>query len=222
MAAIEVVAQHGWGFGAWCWDDWRAVMPADFALHCLDRGYFGPATIDVPSRPQILIVHSLGLHLLTPDLAAGAGAIVVLGGFRHFHPEDERLARRSRHAVEKMALRLGREPRALLADFYARCGMAQARAQDELDIERLYGDLMLLQEHELDMDFLQTGVPVRIIHGAEDRIVPLAKAGQLHELVPGSALTVLPGAGHALPITHIRECWRVVEDDWRARYPASG
>ena len=222
MAAIEVVAQHGWGFGAWCWDEWRAVMPAGFALHCLDRGYFGPTTTDVPLRPQILIAHSLGLHLLAPDLAAGAGAIVVLGSFRHFHPDDERLARRSRHVVERMALRLGREPWALLADFYARCGMTENHVQGDTNIERLYEDLMLLQEHKLDMNFLQTGVPVRIIHGVGDRIVPLVKSDQLHGLIPGSAFTVLPGAGHALPITHVRECWRVVEDDWHARYSASG
>ena len=218
MPAIDVVAQHGWGFGAWCWDGWRAVMPEGFAFHCVDRGYFGPATADVPPRPQILITHSLGLHLLPPDLAAGAGAIVVLGGFRHFHHEDERLARRSRHTIDKMALRVGREPWALLADFYARCGMAEARAQGDIDVELLYGDLMLLQEHELDMDFLQTGVPIRIVHGDGDRIVPLEKANQLHGLVPGSALAVLHGAGHALPITHIRECWRVVEDECSTRY----
>ena len=192
MATIEVVAQHGWGFGAWCWDDWRAVMPAGFVLHCLDRGYFGPATTNVPPRPQILIAHSLGLHLLAPDLAAGAIAIVILGGFRHFHPDDDRLARRSRHVVENMALRLEREPWALLADFYARCGMTENRMQDVINIDRLHEDLILLQEHELDMNFLQTGISVRIIHGVGDRIVPLVKADQLHGLISGSAFIPMP------------------------------
>ena len=120
MAGVDVVAQHGWGFGAWCWDRWRDVLPAGFALHCPDRGYFGPA-VAVAAQPRIVLVHSLGLHLLSPQLWA-AELIVVLSGFRSFHSPCARQARRSRRTVEQMLARLEREPAALLADFYARCG----------------------------------------------------------------------------------------------------
>ena len=84
MAVVDVVAQHGWGFGAWCWDRWRDVLPANFALHCPDRGYFGPA-VEVAVRPRIVLAHSLGLHLLSPQLWAAAELIVVISGFRSFH-----------------------------------------------------------------------------------------------------------------------------------------
>ena len=120
MAVVDVVAQHGWGFGAWCWDRWRDVLPVGFALHCPDRGYFGPA-VEVAARPRIVVAHSLGLHLLSPQLWA-AELIVVISGFRSFHSANTRQARRSRRTVEQMLVRLEREPAALLADFYARCG----------------------------------------------------------------------------------------------------
>ena len=123
MAVVDVVAQHGWGFGAWCWDRWRDVLPANFALHCPDRGYFGPA-VEVKARPRIVLAHSLGLHLLSSQLCATAELIVVISGFRSFHSASARQARRSRRTVEQMLVRLEREPAALLADFYGRCGVS--------------------------------------------------------------------------------------------------
>ena len=120
MADVDVVAQHGWGFGAWCWDRWRDVLPAGFALHCPDRGYFG-SPVAVAARPRIVLAHSLGLHLLSSQLWA-ADLIVVISGFRSFHSACARQTRRSRRTVEQMLARLEREPAALLADFYARCG----------------------------------------------------------------------------------------------------
>ena len=219
MAAVEVVAQHGWGFGAWCWDGWREVLPADFALHCLDRGYFGQVETAASGRPHIVITHSLGLHLVPPALIEGAKLIIALSGFRHFHSARLNHARRSRRMVEQMSLRLGQEPQALLTDFYIRCGAVDVDGRQGLpDVGRLSEDLQLLQESVLNPGLWQTGVPVRIVHGGDDRIVALERGDELHELVSGSELTVLPEAGHALPITHIRECWQVIERDWHLRH----
>ena len=130
MAVVDVVAQHGWGFGAWCWDRWRDVLPDGFALHCPDRGYFGPAVV-VEVRPRIVLAHSLGLHLLSPQLCEAAELIVVISGFRRFHSASARQARRSRRTVEQMLVRLEREPAALLADFYARCSMPKSERLSE-------------------------------------------------------------------------------------------
>ena len=130
MAVVDVVAQHGWGFGAWCWDRWRDVLPDGFALHCPDRGYFGPAVV-VEVRPRIVLAHSLGLHLLSPQLCEAAELIVVISGFRSFHAASVRQARRSRRTVEQMLVRLECEPAALLADFYGRCGVPKSERLSE-------------------------------------------------------------------------------------------
>jgi pimeloyl-ACP methyl ester carboxylesterase len=39
-------------------------------------------------------------------------------------------------------------------------------------------------------------VPTLFIHGAQDRLVPLACAQEAHRLLPGSRLVILPGCGH--------------------------
>ena len=215
MAGVDVVAQHGWGFGAWCWDRWRDVLPADFALHCPDRGYFGPA-VAVAARPRIVLAHSLGLHLLSPRRWAAAELIVIISGFRSFHSPCARQARRSRRTVEQMLARLEREPAALLADFYARCGAPQDRRwPGAVDIASLRRDLQLLQESVLELTAIPIAAQVLILHGRHDRIVPVERAEELHALLPTSALAIVAEAGHALPLTQTRACWERVERAWR-------
>ena len=219
MAVVDVVAQHGWGFGAWCWDRWRDVLPANFALHCPDRGYFGPA-VAVAARPRIVVVHSLGFHLLSPQLWVGAELIAVISGFRSFHSACDRQARRSRRTVEQMLVRLEREPAALLADFYARCGApSDNRWSGAIDADGLRRDLQLLQESVLELAAIPAAAQVLILHGSRDRVVPVERAEDLRELLPNSALAIVAEAGHALPLTHARACWERVEWAWRGMRP---
>ena len=214
MAGVEVVAQHGWGFGAWCWDRWRDALPAGFALHCPDRGYFGPAVV-VAAQPRIVLAHSLGLHLLSPQLCA-AELIVVISGFRSFHSACARQARRSRRTVEQMLARLEREPAALLADFYARCSAPpDSRWPEAIDIGSLRRDLQLLQESVLELTAIPAAAQVLILHGSRDRVVPVERAEELCELLPNSELAIVAEAGHALPLTHAHACWERVERAWR-------
>ena len=214
MAVVDVVAQHGWGFGAWCWDRWRDVLPANFALHCPDRGYFGPV-VEVAAQPRIVLAHSLGLHLLSPQLWA-AELIVVMSGFCSFHSSCDRQARRSRRTVEQMLMRLEREPAALLTDFYARCGAElDSHWPEVVDADGLRRDLQLLQESVLELDVISDAAQVLILHGSRDRVVPVERGEELRELLPNSALAIVAEAGHALPLTHARTCWERVERAWR-------
>ena len=219
MAVVDVVAQHGWGFGAWCWDRWRDVLPAGFALHCPDQGYFGPA-VAAAGRPRIVVAHSLGLHLLSPQIWEGAELIVIISGFSSFHSACERQARRSRRMVEQMLARLEREPAALLADFYARCGASSdSRRSESVDVDGLRRDLQLLQESVLELDVIPDAAQVLILHGSRDRVVPMERAEELRELLPNSALAIVAEAGHALPLTHARMCWERVEWAWHRMQP---
>ncbi len=43
-------------------------------------------------------------------------------------------------------------------------------------------------------------VPTLIIHGEEDRFVPVSWAKRAHSLIPGSELVTVPGCGHWLPL----------------------
>lgn len=47
-------------------------------------------------------------------------------------------------------------------------------------------------------------VPTAILHGDSDRLIDPAAAKELHDLIPGSTLTIFPGMGHSLP----RDLWK--------------
>lgn len=218
MAVVDVVALHGWGFGAGCWDRWREILPAGFALHCPDRGYFGPA-VAVAARPRIVLAHSLGSHLLPPSLWA-ADLIAIISGFHRFHSPCARQAQRSHCTVERMLARLEREPAALLADFYARCDAPPPRRWPKaIDAAMLRRDLHLLQESVLEPAAIPAAARVLILHGRRDRVVPVERAEELNALLPNSALVIVAEAGHALPLTHPRACWEHVERAWRGMHP---
>ena len=42
------------------------------------------------------------------------------------------------------------------------------------------------------------GLPVTVIHGEEDVLIPLERGVELHEAIPGSRLAVIPEAAHVL------------------------
>jgi len=50
-----------------------------------------------------------------------------------------------------------------------------------------------------DRLYLAGGIPTMIVWGDHDRVIPVAHATAAHELIPGSRLEILEGAGHFLP-----------------------
>jgi pimeloyl-ACP methyl ester carboxylesterase len=57
------------------------------------------------------------------------------------------------------------------------------------DVQAFYSD------PEIDLTRL-AACAVTIVHGAEDQVVPAAVARDLHQRIPASRLTELPGRGH--------------------------
>jgi len=55
-------------------------------------------------------------------------------------------------------------------------------------------------------DLPRIDIPVLILHGTEDRILPIEACGpRTHELIPGSEFVPIPGASHGLCWTHAEE-----------------
>ena len=49
-------------------------------------------------------------------------------------------------------------------------------------------------------------MPVEIVHGGEDSVVPPAHAEWHGAAIPGARVTVVPGIGHAVPLTAPQAC----------------
>ena len=96
---MQVLAMHGWAGQAGAWSHWRQRFEDGGARwSSADRGYGGgeavaPAWPPGPER-NLLIAHSLGLHLLPAAVLAQADAVVLLGSFSAFVPHGRALRAR--------------------------------------------------------------------------------------------------------------------------------
>jgi pimeloyl-ACP methyl ester carboxylesterase len=58
---------------------------------------------------------------------------------------------------------------------------------------------LVAQTPSLERRLSRLAVPVAVVHGAADRVVPLAAGRLLAEQIPGAELVTLGGAGHSVP-----------------------
>lgn len=250
-AAPEVIAYHGWGFGANCWHTLaRAAQRRGWSFQAYDRGYFSfsffesapnslppcqdPQFSTTPG-PKLLLTHSYGLHLCPPHLYQQATGLVILGGFSHFHPADDREQHHSRRRVDRMIQQLQQDPVAVLQQFWVNTvapqswnslwsPLAGASSADPalihgLVIPALLQDLQALQESKLDLSSFGKIRRILLLHGTADAIVPPDRGEALvSSLIRlGHArinLRTIEGAGHGLPLTHGTTCWDMIEPWW--------
>lgn len=59
--------------------------------------------------------------------------------------------------------------------------------------------------HEVRDRLGELGMPVHVIGAERDILVPVWKSMELHELIPGSEITVIEGAGHAVNLERAEE-----------------
>lgn len=216
MNGTKVLLQHGWGWDAGCWGAWLPSAPPGVMLLVADRGYFG-APSSPAGQPRVLVAHSFGLHLLDSRWLERARLVVVLGGFQAFHPEEEGAGRRSRRLVGRMRQCLAQESVVLLADFHIQCFLpeiGQYSLPGSVDQSLLIADLEQLDTGVLDLYALRAVPRVLLLHGDQDRIVPVERAQALHRQLPNSRLQLIAGAGHALPFTRAPACWAHVREAW--------
>ena len=75
---------------------------------------------------------------------------------------------------------------------------------DRLDVEHLAAGLRYLQESDLRPVLPEIQVPVRLLHGDCDRIIPVECARYIEKVIPQARLDVVHGGPHALLYTAYR------------------
>ena len=78
-------------------------------------------------------------------------------------------------------------------------------------IDRLLQNLRGGRER-LDDNIAKLSLPVLVIWGEEDELIPVENGRRIHELVPGSRLEIIPRCGHLPALEKPREFVRLVTD----------
>lgn len=74
--------------------------------------------------------------------------------------------------------------------------------------------LGLLREVDLRSQLRTLPMPVHLVHGRQDRIVPVGASEYLHERLTGSRFTLLEQAGHAPFLSHPEACANALLETW--------
>jgi pimeloyl-ACP methyl ester carboxylesterase len=106
-----------------------------------------------------------------------------------------------------MILQLRRNPIPVLAEFYKNVHhpYRASRTAPGCSPNELVAGLEYLQASDVRQKVPTLGIPVLLLHGAQDRIIPATAAEWLHKHLPDSRLKIFKNDGHALPAHHYAE-----------------
>lgn len=197
---------HGWAFDASVWTPLRAEL-GDWPHEVADAGYFGAAQSPAAGTgPVIAIGHSMGVLRLLRDLPPNCVGLVSINGFPRFGAAPDFDAGVPRRMLDRMLKRLSTDPTAVLQDFRERCGDASAFGEPHL--EPLARDLQALRDEDQRHALAALPVPLLILAGQDDPIVPAAMTQAAFGGRLGDERHDLEHGGHLLPVSAAPWCAR--------------
>lgn len=197
---------HGWAFDASVWTPLRAEL-GDWPHAVADAGYFGAAQSPATATgPVIAIGHSMGVLRLLRDLPSNCVGLVSINGFPRFGAAPDFDAGVPRRMLDRMLKRLSTDPTAVLQDFRERCGDASAFGAPNL--QPLARDLEALRDEDQRHALAALPVPLLILAGQDDPIVPAAMTQAAFGGRAGDERHDLEHGGHLLPVSAAPWCAR--------------
>lgn len=157
------------------------------------------------ARPRMQLPYSV---LLVPRL--GEAALRLTGGMlRRLSPGAIRLIAERLRVSPDVAQFLDDSYLSGLREMHDDEGYVRAYAAT---VRALSSPVALLRSDQLIERLAATGLPVLLVWGAEDRLLPLAGAVRAHDRLPNSQLVVLDRAGHSPQVEQADEFNRALED----------
>ncbi len=207
MARVLLIP--GWATTARVWDKVRAALPPEITADTIEWWDALDGGANGASEGAVVVGWSLGsLCALRMALGGKPRSVVFVAGTPRFL-EDQDHPGAAPVALRAMRRRIVIDREACQDDFFT---SALAPARDEKTVDALCCDARAIPVETLvrGLDFLartdlraeagRLAMPLGVVHGEEDRIVPHAAATRCAATVPGSTCDVLPGLGHALPL----------------------
>jgi pimeloyl-ACP methyl ester carboxylesterase len=195
---------------------WLDLGPATVVGHSLGGGVAMQFAYQFPERTQRLALISSGglgrrVHgFLRAATLPGSELVLPLLTGRYALSAGRAVGQ----ALGRAGLKLGNDALEM-ARGHASLGDAESRAAFVHTL-RASVDVGGQRVQAMDRLYLAAELPVLIVWGARDRIIPLAHGHRAHELVPGSRFELFERAGH---FPHLDEPERFVHtlEDWIAR-----
>lgn len=209
----QLIAAHGWAGDSRAWQPWAERAAArGWLFSAAERGY-GQLPPQQPSwtpeaEHRVVIGHSMGPHLLEPEVWEHTTTAVWLASFAAFVPKG-RPGRSTRAALQAMGQRIeAGDATGLLRDFFREAAAPYPpgalpmgpleQGIHALGQQRLLDDLWRLQNTNGLPAGYPSGARALIVEAADDRIVHPSSRAALRELLPQAEVWSLEPAGHCL------------------------
>jgi len=158
-----------------------------------------------------------------PDLVEG---LVLIGATPKFCAEEGYPWGVAARNMRAMILEIRRDPKAVLDRFFQdvswpavepeSCRKEKVNAACHMGIERLVDGLQYLQKTDLRDRLESLEIPILVIHGRKDRIVPWQAGAWLNHSLPDSRIIIHEGVGHDIcqrqPVVLASEIMEFLED----------
>ena len=199
MSEASIQLWSGWSF--------PDSALADLRAHLVER---------LP-RDQTMVVRggwSLGGLRALQEVVEGrspATHLILIAGTARFCADADRWPGLPEANLRALQRQFARDPREALTGFHRLCAGPDASAELihqrteislSLGLETLATGLHTLATLDLRNALAQCRLPVLILHGMRDPLIPVAAAERMLEALPLAKLVRHVHAGHALPLTH--------------------
>ncbi len=148
-----------------------------------------------------IVTGSMGGLLAMELLPENCKKLVLISSTARFCATDAYPCGTHEKILKRMILQLKRNPEAVLQEFYKNVHYPHPALKTDPDcsLEELVAGLEYLLAADVRKKVLPIEIPVLILHGSQDRIIPPAAAEWLHAHLPTSRLHLFEHHGHALP-----------------------
>ncbi len=199
-----IVLVHGWGYDASIWDAVRAHLDPALDIATLDFGFYGRVKVDAGKTATLAVGHSLGALWWLTQSNIRWSKLLAINGFPRFTEAAGYAPAVAPRILSRVQQQFARDPAAVLADFYARCG-GHAPAGTP-NTERLAAGLDWLAQWDGRATLAARRTDVVALAGTQDPIVPAAMSA----LAFGD-VELIDAPGHLLPVTHPELCAKWIE-----------
>jgi pimeloyl-ACP methyl ester carboxylesterase len=160
----------------------------------------------LPGAPREAFAGGAGLQRLLPGLARRAPRLLAALLAR----QHRTLLRRDPDAGDPFVRRFPPVDRQVLHDRAVRDTLLRDATEGLRQTATATIEELARYTRPLSTPLTDITIPIEIVHGHEDRNVPVGVARWAHTRLPSSSLTLLPDTGHLLAFSHSHELFRRV------------
>jgi pimeloyl-[acyl-carrier protein] methyl ester esterase len=197
----------GWAHGREAMQPVADVLTAQYDIDILT----GAEVLTAHSIPETdyIITGSMGGLLALEQLPERCKKLVLLSSSAKFCSDEDYRCGTPEKVLRHMIIQLKRHPQAVLTEFFKNAHYPDEynRANDypipsATELKSLVEGLEYLLHTDLRSSISSIRIPVLLLHGAEDRIIPSTAAEWLDSHLPDSRLRIIKDQGHALLAHH--------------------